>query len=139
MEPADPEQEKREKIAMIEKELADLRQGLCLVQDYYHDLDAVAKKQDAEEDVGQSLLRPLLEEDEEFEGIWKFHDEMLIPDPASSVLPSRMYEAFIAYCTNKGRDAADRASFEFVLSQMGVRQGTDGAAWQGCRLRNDRR
>lgn len=139
MEPADQKQEGREKIAALEKELSDLRQGLCLVQDYYHDLEKVAKEQDAEEDVGQSLLKPLIAEDEEFEGIWKFRAEMLISDPASSVPVPRMYETFVAYCTQKGRKAADRPSFEFVLSRMGVQRHDAGGDWQGCRLRNDPR
>ncbi len=139
MEPADTASEKKEKITTLERELADLRQGLCLVQDYYHDLERVARKQDAEENVDQSLLKPLIEEDGEFEGIWKFHDEMLIPDPRSSVPVGRMYEMFVAYCSDKGRGAADRPSFEFVLSRMGMRRTSDNGVWQGCRLRNEHR
>jgi len=139
MESADPGKKKQEKITTLEKELADLRQGLCVVQDYYHDLEATAKKQDAEENVDASLLRPLLKEDEEFEGIWKFHDEMLIPDPMSSVSHARMYESFIAYCATKGRGAADRASFEFVLLRMGLLQEKETGTWLRCRLRSDKR
>jgi hypothetical protein len=139
MEPENPGKEKREKITTLEQDLADLRQGLCLVQDYYHDLEKVARKQDAEEAVEASLLKPLLKEDEEFEGIWKFHDELLIPDPASSVPGTRMYESFVTYCEGKGRSAADRLSFEFVLLRMGLLQAEPGGTWLGCRIRNDRR
>ena len=136
MEPADPEKEKKEKLANLERELADLRQGLCLVQDYYHDLEKVAQEQDAEEDVDATLMKPLLEEDAEFEGIWKFHDDMLIPDPASSVPDTRMYESFVSYCSNRGREAADRPSFEFVLARMGMQKASGDSGWQGYRLRD---
>lgn len=139
MEPADAQKEKKVKIATLEQELADLRQGLCLVQDYYHDLERAAKKQDAEEDVDRGLVRPLLSEDEEFEGIWKFHAEMVIRDPASTVPEPRMYESFVSYCGRKGRSAADRESFGFALVQMGLRQAPADAAWLGCRLRSERR
>ena len=139
MEPADPGKGKKQKIESLEKELSDLRQGLCLVQDYYHDLDAVAQKQDAEESVDQSLLKPLIAEDEEFEGIWKFHDEMLIHDPASSVSGAGMYGAFVSYCARKGRGAADQPAFEFILIQMGLRQAPAGGPWRGYRLRNGSR
>jgi hypothetical protein len=139
MKRTDPGKVQEEKISMLEKELSDLRQGLCLVQDYYHDLEKVAKQQDAEENVDASLLRPLLKEDEEFEGIWKFHDEMLIPDPIASVSHAWMYESFLTYCTRKGRSASDRESFEFVLLKMGLRQDADTGAWLRCRLRTDKR
>ncbi|OPY37151.1 MAG: hypothetical protein A4E35_01615 [Methanoregula sp. PtaU1.Bin051] len=138
MEPEDPVKEKSVKIAGLEKELTDLRQGLCLVQDYYHDLEKVAKAQDAEERVDQSLLKPLLAEDAEFEGIWKFHEEMLIPDPASSITDTRMYESFVSYCRQKGRGVADQPSFEFVLAQMGIQKAGGGGAWQGYRIRGER-
>jgi hypothetical protein len=138
MEPADEEKEKKVKIASIERELADLRQGLCLVQDYYHDLEKVATKQDAKESVDQSLLKPLMAEDAEFEGIWKFHAEILIPDPISSVPCTQMYETFVAYCTAKGRDTADRQSFDFVLARMGLRRTEENDAWRGCRIRSKR-
>jgi hypothetical protein len=139
MEPAEPQKGKKEKIESLEKELFDLRQGLCTVQDYYRDLDAIAQRQDAEENVDQSLLKPLIAEDEEFEGIWKFHDEMLIHDPSSSVSGPGMYEAFLAYCARKGRSAADKSSFEFMLIQMGLRQAPTGGRWRGYRLRNGSR
>lgn len=138
MEPGDPGKEKEGKIANLEKELADLRQGLCVVQDYYHDLEKVATRQDAHESVDRSLLKPLIDEDAEFEGIWKFHDEMLLPDPLSSVAFATMYESFVAYCTAKGRFAADRRSFEFMLVRMGMRQDAGTGVWQGYRIRNDR-
>ncbi len=138
MEPDDKIQEQEKKLKNLELELSDLRQGLCLVQDYYHDLEKVAKAQDAEESVDQSLLKPLLAEDVEFEGIWKFHDEMLILDPASSVPGTDMFESFVSYCRKRGRGAADRPSFEFGLKQMGMRQAGESGTWQGCRIRSDR-
>lgn len=127
--------ERKVKIETLEKELADLRQGLCTVQDYYHDLENVGKTQDAEEDVDRALLKPLIAEDTEFEGIWKFHDEMLIRDPASNVSCLRMYDTFIAYCRKKGRAVADRPSFEFMLAQMDMQREPAGDLWKGYRIR----
>jgi vacuolar-type H+-ATPase subunit I/STV1 len=138
MAPADQEKEKRQKIQTLEKELADLRQGLCLIQDYDNDLEKVKDKQDAEENVDQSLLKPLMREEEEFEGIWKFYNEMLTPDPSSQVPYMQMYEAFVTYCTRKGRDAVERPAFEFLLLKMGVQQRPERNVWQGYRIRTDR-
>jgi len=137
MAPSDQEKDTRIKIATLEKELADLRQGLCVVQDYCHDLEKVGNKQDAEETVDQSLLKPLMREDEEFEGIWKFHDEVLIPDPRSQVPCMQMYEAFVTYCARKGRNPVGRPAFEFVLLKMGAQQLPDRSVWQGFRIRTD--
>lgn len=138
MEPEDREREAKDKIRTLEKELADLRQGLTLIQDYHRDLEKVADKQDAEETVDQSLLKPLLREDEEFEGIWRFHNEMLVPDSRSQVPYMQMYEAFVTYCSHKGRAAVERPAFEFVLLKMGVIQRPERSVWQGYRIRTDR-
>ena len=137
MAPADQDKETKIKISTLEKELADLRQGLCVVQDCCHDLEKVGNKQDAEETVDQSLLKPLMREEEEFEGIWKFHDELLIPDPRSQVPCMQMYEAFVTYCTRKGRNPVGRPAFEFVLLKMGAEQLPDRSVWQGFRIRTD--
>ncbi len=126
---------RKEKIETLERELADLRQGLCVVQDFYSELEKTAKEQDAEEDVDRALLKPLIAEDTEFEGIWKFRDEMIIPDPAGTVPCARMYESFTAYCKGKGRGVADRPSFEFLLARMGMQRETDSGCWRGCRIR----
>ncbi len=133
----DQEQEAKEKIQTLEKELADLRQGLCLIQDYHHDLETTAHKLDAEETVDQSLLKPLLREDGEFEGIWRFHGEMLVPDLDAQIPAMQMYEAFVTYCSRKGRTAAGRPAFEFVLLKMGVTQRPERSVWQGYRIRTD--
>jgi len=133
----DQEQEAKEKIQTLEKELADLRQGLCLIQDYHQNLEETAHRQDAEETVDQTLLKPLLREDEEFEGIWRFHLEMLVPDLDSQVPYMQMYEAFVTYCSRKGRTAAGRPAFEFVLLKMGVTQRPERSVWQGYRVRTD--
>jgi hypothetical protein len=133
----DQEREAKEKIQTLEKELADLRQGLCLIEDYHHDLEKTAHKMDAEETVDQTLLKPLLREDGEFEGIWRFHREMLVPDPGSEVPSMQMYEAFVTYCTRKGRTAVERPAFEFVLKKMGVTRHPERSVWQGYRIRTD--
>jgi hypothetical protein len=127
----------KEKVRTLEKELADLRQGFCIVQDYHQNLKKTAQRQDAEETVEQALLRSLMREDEEFEGIWKFHGDMLVPDPGSQVPYMQMYEAFLTYCSRRGRTAAGRPAFEFLLNRMGVAQLPDRNAWQGYRIRTD--
>jgi hypothetical protein len=138
MAPAEQDKNTKVKISTLEKELADLRQGLCVVQDYYNDLEKVGDQQDAEETVEGSLLKPLLREDEEFEGIWKFHDEILIPDARSQVPCMQMYEAFVTYCTRKGREPVERPAFEFVLLKMGAQHLHERSVWQGYRIRTDR-
>ena len=70
--------------------------------------------------------------------IWKFHNEMLIADSRSQVPCMQMYEAFVTYCTRKGRDAVERPAFEFLLLKMGVQQRTERDVWQGYRVRTDR-
>jgi len=138
MAPADQDKNPKVKISTLEKELADLRQGLCVVQDYYNDLEKVKDKQDAEETVEGSLLKPLMRENEEFEGIWKFHDEVLNPDARSQVPCMQMFEAYVTYCTRKGRKPVGRPAFEFVLLKMGAQQLTERSVWQGFRIRTDR-
>lgn len=138
MAPAEKDKDKKVKISTLEKELTDLRQGLCVVQDYYNDLEKAGDTQEAEEAVEGSLLKPLMREDEEFEGIWKFHDEVLVPDSRSQVPSMQMYEAFVTYCTRKGREPVGRPAFEFVLLKMGAQQLHERSVWQGFRIRTDR-
>jgi hypothetical protein len=49
----------------------------------------------------------------------------------------QMYEAFVTYCSRKGRTAAGRPAFEFVLKKMGVTQRPEQSVWQGYRIRTD--
>ena len=81
MEPDDKILNQEKKIKNLELELNDLRQGLTVVADYYRDLRQVSRQQVATEIVDQDIARPIVDEDREFEGIWRFHEEVLVPDP----------------------------------------------------------
>ncbi|HXX55633.1 MAG TPA: hypothetical protein VEI81_06025 [Methanoregula sp.] len=134
----DPDKEK--KIHNLELELNDLRQGLAVVSDYYKDLEGVSRKQEAAAQLDENITRPLIDDDLEFEGIWRFHEEDLVPDPSASVPCPEMYDAFVRYCTSAGRTAVDREAFEFVFSRMENPQPVlDRGTWTGYRLRRSSR
>jgi len=134
----DPDKEK--KIHNLELELNDLRQGLAVVSDYYKDLEGVSRKQEAAAQLDENITRPLIDDDLEFEGIWRFHEEDLVPDPSASVPCHEMYDAFVRYCTSAGRTAVDREAFEFVFSRMENPQPVlDRGTWTGYRLRRSSR
>ena len=139
MEPADKILEQDKKIKNLELELNDLRQGLTVVADYYRDLRQVSREQVATEIVDQNLARPLMEEDREFEGIWRFHEEVLVPDPAARIPCPAMYEAFLRYCARTGRGPVDQDAFEFVFARMeNPCPALGGGKWTGYHLRPDR-
>ncbi|HUH78367.1 MAG TPA: hypothetical protein VLY83_00570 [Methanoregula sp.] len=130
----DPEQEK--KIHNLEQELNDLRQGLAVVTDYYRDLEGISRKQEATAAIDEGIAKPLIDDDLEFEGIWRFHEEDLVADPSASVPCSEMYDSFVRYCTGSGRKVIEREAFEFVFSRMENPQPTlDRGVWTGYRLR----
>jgi hypothetical protein len=116
--PEDNPTEQEKKLKNLELELNDLRQGLTVVVDYYKDLEKVSRQQDAVEAVDKAISRPLVDDDVEFEGIWRFHEEMLIGDPTSHIPSPAMYEAFTRFCTKTGRLPVDREAFEFVFARM---------------------
>jgi len=139
MEPADKIQEQEKKIKNLELELNDLRQGLTVVADYYRDLRQVSRQQVATEIVDQDIARPIVDEDREFEGIWRFHEEVLVPDPAAHVPCNAMYEAFIRYCRRTGRKPVEQEAFEFVFGRMENPSPSLGnGEWTGYSLRPDR-
>jgi hypothetical protein len=139
MEPADKIQDQEKKIKNLELELNDLRQGLTVVADYYRDLRQVSRQQVATEIVDQDLARPLVEEDREFEGIWRFHEEVLVPDPAAHVPCTAMYEAFLRFCKRTGRNPVEQEAFEFVFARMENPSPSLGnGEWAGYNLRMER-
>ena len=103
MEPADQIQEHEKKIKYLEQELNDLRQGLAVVTDYYRDLKRVSRRQEAAEKVGEAITRPLVDEDMEFEAIWKFHEEVLVADPGARVPCTAIYDAFVQILRTDGK------------------------------------
>jgi DICT domain-containing protein len=106
------------KIKKLEMELNDLRQGLATVQDYYYDLQRVSEKQEATEIIEQEIVKPLNDEDREFEGIWRFHKERLIADPSAHIPRAEMYDAFVRYSTKTSRNGVEQEAFEFVFARM---------------------
>lgn len=139
MEPADKIQDQEKKIKNLELELNDLRQGLTIVADYYRDLREISRQQVATEIVDQDIARPLVEEDREFEGIWRFHEEVLVPDPSAHVPCNAMFEAFLRYCKRTGRNPVEQEAFEFVFARMeNPNPELGNGNWTGYRLRPDR-
>ncbi|NLD57728.1 MAG: HAD-IG family 5'-nucleotidase [Methanomicrobiales archaeon] len=129
-----PEQEK--KIHALEQDLNDLRQGLTVVADYYKDLEKATLQQEAAEAVDNEINRQLVDDEQEFEGIWRFHEEMLVAEPGAHITFDHMYEAFLGFCTRTGREPVEREAFEFVFSRMeNPSPEMDRGEWIGFRLR----
>ena len=81
MEPSDHLSKTEKKLRSLEQDLNKISgQGLTLVNDYYRDLEKISKHQDAVEAVDGCIARPLMDDDIEFEGIWRFHEEVLAQD-----------------------------------------------------------
>jgi hypothetical protein len=138
MEPADQDINQGKKIRDLEQELNDLRQGLTVVTDYYRDLKTVSQKQDAVEAVDLEITRQLVDDEMEFEGIWRFHEEMLVGDLSARVPSQQMYDAFVRYCQKTGREPVERDAFEFVFARMeNPVPEMDRGVWSGYRLRTD--
>ncbi len=136
MDPFDMLQEQEKKIQLLERELIELRQGLATVQDFFSELATTAQVQDASALVDQTLVRPLLDDDVEFESIWEFHQKMLVTDPKGSVPLKKMFETYAGYCRSSGRKPIDQDAFEFLLPQMdNPRPVIFRGKWQNCRIR----
>ena len=139
MDPSDKITHTEQKIKGLEQELNDLRQGLTLVADYYRDLQKMSKQQDAAEAVDEILARPLMDDDIEFEGIWKFHEDALVADPEARIPFGEMYHAFVEYCRENGRSIMDQDAFEFVFAHIeNPTPVPDQGVWIGYRLRQER-
>jgi len=76
MEP-EPGKEKERTIKTLEQDLNDLRQGLTVVAEFYKDLEAGSKEKDASLALDEGIVKPLMEDELEFESIWSFHEEVL--------------------------------------------------------------
>ena len=81
----------------------------------------------------------LIDDDIEFEGIWKFHEDVLVPDPVARVPFGKMYEAFVRYCAKSGRSVVEQDAFEFVFEHLeNPKPEPSRGEWIGYRLRTDR-
>jgi len=127
------------KIKHLELELNDLRQGLAIVQDYYNDFEHASEDREAASSLERVMVRPLLDDDRDFDGIWRFHGELLAPDPAAHIPYAEMYEAFVHYCHKTGRTPVEQEVFEFIFARM-ENPGPvfDRGEWKGCRLLSER-
>jgi hypothetical protein len=140
MEPSDHLTETEKKLRSLEQDLNDLRQGLTLVNDYYRDLEKISQHQDAVEAVDEIIAKPLVDDDIEFEGIWRFHEEALVGDPGVAVPCETMYAAFVQYCKTSGRCVVEQDAFEFVFARIEHPAPVlDRGNWIGYRFRTDTR
>ena len=135
MDESDRISRQEKKIKHLEQELNDLRQGLVIVQDYYRDVKRVSEDRKAARRFENLVVRPLIDDEREFNGIWRFHKEMLIPDPTAHILYSDMYDAFLRYCSKTGRAPVEQEVFNFVFARMeDPSPASDRGEWKGCRL-----
>jgi hypothetical protein len=136
MYPLDIIQEQEKRIQSLETELTELRQGLAAVHDYFLQIKAHADEQSISAEINLGIVRPLRDEDAEFEGIWDFHEKMLVSDPAGSVPLDLMYDTFAQFCRKNGKKPVDKDAFEYLLPQMeNPRPVIFRGKWQGCRFR----
>ena len=124
-------------IKKLEMELNDLRQGLTTVRDFYNDLRCVSEKRETAENIEQERVKPLNDEDREFDRIWHFHRERLIADPSGCVPRAEMYDAFVRYNPKTSRYDVEQDAFEFVFARIKdpSPRFTRGE-WWGYRLKN---
>ena len=136
MYPLDIIQEQEKRLQSLEEELTELRQGLAAVQDYFLDIKDAADEKSASAEINIEIVRPLNEEDAEFEGIWDFHQKRLVGDPSGSIPLDIMYDTFAQFCRDNRRKPVDKDAFEYLLPQMDdPRPVIFRGKWQGCRFR----
>ena len=129
-------QEQEKRIKSLETELTELRQGLVAMNDYFLEFRAAASEKSASAELNIGVVRPLKEEEVEFEGIWDFHRLMLISDHTGSIPLDLMYDTFVQFCRKNGRNPVDKDAFEYLLPQMDdPRPVIFRGKWQGCRFR----
>lgn len=138
MDPSEQIANQEKKIKSLELELNDLRQGLTTVQDYYTDLERLTKNQIAAESIEDEIVRPQTNDEMEFDGIWQFHEVMLIPDPSACIPSGEMYDAFVQFCENASQHVVERPAFEFIFARMNnpkplLKKGK----WNGYRLKTN--
>jgi len=136
MYPLDIIQEQEKRLQSLEEELTELRQGFAAVQDYFLDIKDAADEKSASAEINIEIVRPLNEEDAEFEGIWDFHQKRLVADPVGSIPLDIMYDTFAQFCRDNRRKPVDKDAFEYLLPQMDdPRPVIFRGKWQGCRFR----
>jgi len=136
MYPQDIIQEQEKRLQSLEKELTELRQGLAAVQEYFLQIKARADEESVSAELNFGIVRPLKEEEAEFEGIWDFHQKLLVTDPAGTVPLDIMYDTYVQFCRKNAKKPVDKDAFEYLLPQMeNPRPVIFRGKWQGCRFR----
>lgn len=139
MDSSDRISRQEKKIKHLEQELNDLRQGLAIVQDYYRDFEHASEDREAFLSLGKIVV-PLFDDDRDFNGIWRFHGELLVADPAGHIPYDEMYEAFVQFCRKTGRAPVEQEVFEFIFARMENPEPiSDRGEWKGCRLLPERK
>ncbi|MGA2104509.1 MAG: hypothetical protein WCF32_08355 [Methanoregula sp.] len=136
MYPLDIIQEQEKRLQSLEHELIELRQGLAAVHDYFLQIKAQADEKSMSAELNFGIVRPLKDDDIEFEGIWEFHQKMIVADPSGSIPLDIMYDTFAQFCRKNGKKPVDKDAFEYLLPQMdNPRPVIFRGKWQGCRFR----
>ena len=136
MYPLDIIQEQEKRIQSLEKELTELRQGLAAVHDYFLDIKAQADAHSVSAEINLGIVRPQKDDDAEFEGIWEFHEQLLVSDPKGTIPLDTMYDTYARFCRKSNKKPVDKDAFEYLLPQMeNPRPVVFRGKWQGCRFR----
>jgi hypothetical protein len=77
------------------------------------------------------------DDDSEFDGIWSFHKDILIPEPSGRISCADLYSAFRRYCQRTGKAIVERGAFEFIFARMeNPRPELFRGEWKGCRIKH---
>ncbi|MFA5331708.1 MAG: primase-like DNA-binding domain-containing protein [Methanoregula sp.] len=134
----DPEivQKREERIESVEKEIADLRQELVSMHEIFTSMGSTPAEKQVKSKIEQEMDAASAEDENEFEGIWAFHERLLVADAAGVIPADSMYAAFVIFCHANGKIPLEQDAFEFLLPQMDdpcpVHSGEN---WTGCRFR----
>ena len=137
MDPSEQIAHQEKMIKNLEQQLNDLRQGLATVQDFYIQFEQVTKNQDAAESIEEEIVRPQVDDEREFDGIWQFHEAMLVADPSATIPSDEMYDAFVQFCKKTSHRGVDQSAFEFIFARMENPQPRLWKGkWKGYRLKS---
>lgn len=125
------------KIKKLELDMNDLRQGLTILQDYYCDLHNVFTNREIAESKETVTVMRLGDDDSEFEGIWNFHKDLLIPEPSAHISCADLYNSFRKYCQKTGKAIVEQGAFEFIFARMeNPHPEMYRDEWKGCRIKH---
>ena len=124
------------KLKKLELDLNDLRQGLRTLEDYYYDLHNVFTKHEIAKSREKVTIISVGDDEREFDGIWCFHRDILIPEPSARISCADLYTAFRKYCIKTGKVMVDQGAFEFIFARMeNPHPELYRGEWTGCRIK----